>query len=82
VAVDTRQIIALFVFFFGLALCMWRAPKADRWHVVLRLIAVTLWCGLLVFEPRTRTVGYGFVVTTFVIAALSEPLQGRFSFRR
>ena len=61
-AADARQIATLFVFFVGVALCMWRWPQADRWHVVLSVIAATLWGGLLLFEPRTRTPGFGFIV--------------------
>ena len=70
-AADTTQLITLFVFFFGVALCMWRLPQADRWHVILCGIAATLWGGLLLFEPRTRTPGYGFIVINFLIIAIS-----------
>ena len=81
-AVDIHQIVILFIFFFGVALCMWRAPRADRWHVLLCVIAATLWSGLLVFEPRTRTLGCGVVVATFLIIGLSKPIQARFLTRR
>ena len=70
-AADTNHVATWFVFFFGVALCMWRLPHADRWHVVLCGIAAVLWCGLLLFEPRTRTPGYGFIVINFLIIALS-----------
>ena len=76
-ATDTRQVITLFVFFLGVGLCLWRVPQADRWHFVLCAIAAALWCGLLLFEPRTRTPGYGFTVVTFLTCALAQPLQRR-----
>ena len=75
---DTSQIVTLFAFFFGVALCVWRWPQADRWHVVLCIIAATLWCGLLLFEPRTRTPGFGFIVTYVLMVGLSRPFRARF----
>jgi len=80
-AADTHQIVTLVVFFFGVALSMWRWPQADRWHVVLCVIAAALWCGLLLFEPRTRTAGFGFTVFFFIIG-LSRSFQRRFGLRR
>jgi hypothetical protein len=77
VASDTHQIVTLFVFFFGVALCFWRVPQADRWHVVLCVIAAALWCGLLLFEPRTRTPPFGFVVVTFLVIGMSQPFRRR-----
>ena len=79
---DTHQIIALVIFFLGVALCMWRAPQADRWHVVLCVIATAVWSGLLVFEPRTRTPIFGFIVISFLIVGFSKSFQRRFSLRR
>jgi drug/metabolite transporter (DMT)-like permease len=76
-APDTHQLVTLFVFFFGVALCFWRVPQADRWHVVLCVVAAAFWCGLLLFEPRTRTAGYGFVVITFLVCGLSQSFQRR-----
>ncbi len=35
-SLSARQIVALFVFFFGVALCMWRAPLGDRRHLIVR----------------------------------------------
>lgn len=81
-AADTRQIATLFIFFFGTALVMWRALHGDRWHVVPCVIAAVLWGGLLLFEPRTRTPGYGFSVVTLLIFGLSKTFQRRFSLRR
>ena len=81
-AADFHQIATLFVFFFGVALCMWRWPQGDRWHVVLCVIAAELWCGLLVFEPRTRTPGFGFIVINFLIIGVSRPFQRHFDLRR
>ena len=78
---DTHQIVTLFVFFFGVALSMWRWPQADRWHVVLCVIAAALWCGLLLFEPRTRTPGFGFTIF-FLSIGLSRPFQRRIDLRR
>ena len=72
---DTHQIVTLFVFFFGVALCFWRVPQADRWHVVLCVVAAALWCSLLLFEPRTRTSGFGFTAVAFLVCALSQPFQ-------
>ena len=68
---DANQVVTLFVFFFGIGLCLWRLPQGDRWHVVLCGIAAALWGSLLLFEPRTRTAGYGFIVINFLIIALS-----------
>jgi len=33
-------------------------------------------------EPRTRTLGYGLVVATFLIIGLSQPGRRRFLLRR
>ena len=81
-AADTHQIVSLFVFFFGVALSVWRWPQADRWHVVLCVIAAALWCGLLLFEPRTRTLGFGFIVLNFLMIGLSRPFQRRSDLQR
>jgi hypothetical protein len=80
-AADIHNIVTLFVFFLGVALAMWRWPQADRWHVVLCLIAAALWCGLPLFEPRTRSAGFGFIVIYFLIVALSKPFRRRVDLR-
>ena len=76
-ATDLQQIVALFVFFAGVVLCMWRWPQGDRRHVVLCVMAAALWCAVLVIEPRTRTVGYGLIVVNFLIVGFSRPLRRR-----
>lgn len=76
-ASDARQIVTLFVFFFGIALVMWRAPQRDRSHLALRTVAAALWCGLLLFEPRTRTPAYGFAVVSFLVFGLGQPFRRR-----
>lgn len=73
---DTRQVFTLFVFFLGVTLCMWRAPQGYRRHVVLCLVAATLWFGLVVLEPRTRTPSAGFAVTSFLAIGLFKALRG------
>lgn len=70
-----RQVFRLIVFFLGVTLCMWRAPQGDRRHVVC-LVAATLWFGLVVFEPRTRTPSFGFTVTSFLAIGLFKALRG------
>jgi hypothetical protein len=77
-ATDIRQIVTLFVFFAGVALCVWRWPQADRGHVVLCIIAAALWSSLPTFEPSTRTPGFGFIVLYFLLIALSRPFRRRF----
>ena len=81
-APDTHQIVTLFVFFFGVALCMWRLPHPDRWHVVLCVIAAALWGGILLFEPRTRTSGFGLIVGSFLVIGLSQAFRHRADLRR
>lgn len=76
-AADIQQIITLFVFFLAVTLCMWRWPQGDRWHVRLCVVAAVLWCGLLVFEPRTRTWMYGLIVINFLLIGLSRPYRLR-----
>ena len=76
-ATDTSQVVTLFVFFFGVGLCMWRAPQGDRTHIKLCSIALILWCALLLFEPRTRTPGYGFIVMMLLLTELSRVFQRR-----
>ena len=68
---DANQVATLFVFFFGVGLSMWRLPQADRWHRILCGIAAAVWFGLLLFEPRARTPGYGFVIMTLLVISLS-----------
>ena len=76
-APDLHQIITLCVFFLGVALCFWRFPQADRWHVSLCFIAAGLWGGLLFFEPRTRTVMFGVCTVMWLATALSQPFRRR-----
>lgn len=74
---DTPSITTLFVFFFGVALCFWRVAQADRWHVVLCLVATGLWCGLLLFDPATRKPMFGVATSTFLIIGLAQYFQRR-----
>jgi drug/metabolite transporter (DMT)-like permease len=74
---DVRQVVTLFLFFLGIALCMWRTPRGDRWHVALCLSAAVIWSGVALFEPRTRTLGFGVVVGSFLALGLFKALQGR-----
>ena len=74
---DTRDIVTLFVFFFGLALCFWRAPQADRWHVILCFIAAGLWSSLLLLNPSTRNPMYGVAVSVFLISGLTQYFRRR-----
>jgi hypothetical protein len=69
---EAPNAITLVVFFLGVALCMWRLPRADRSHVVLCSIAGLLWCKLPLFDPSTRSLGYPFVVATFLGIGLSQ----------
>jgi hypothetical protein len=48
-------------------ICAQRVPQADRKHVILCLMAGVLWAILPIFDPSTRTLGYGFVVVLFLI---------------
>jgi hypothetical protein len=61
--------ITLSLFLLGVALCLWRAPHGDRLHVILCLFAATLWCGLLLFDPATRSPMFGFATSTCFWAA-------------
>jgi hypothetical protein len=61
--------ITLSVFLFGVALCLWRAPRGGRLHLILCVFAATLWCGLLLFDPATRNPMYGFTTSTVLWAA-------------
>ena len=81
-ATDTRQVVTLFMFFVAVALCMWRWPQADRWHVVLCVVVAALWCGVLWFEPRTRTTGFGFIVVALLTIGLRRPFQRRLNMQR
>ena len=80
-ATDTQQVVTLFLFFLGVALCFWRWPQADRWHVVLCIVAAGLWAGCLLLEPRTRTLGFLMIVSNFLIIALARPFQRRLDLR-
>ena len=74
-AADTQQIITLFVFFLGVVLCFWRFPQGDRLHIGSCFVAAGLWCGVLFFEPRARTVMFGVTTVTWLITALSRPFR-------
>jgi len=74
---EIQPVFTLFVFFLGVALCFVRWPQADRRHVVLCFIAAGLWVSCLLMEPRTRTLGFGFIVVSFLIIGLSRPYQQR-----
>jgi hypothetical protein len=76
------SIIPLVLFFVGVALCFWRTPQADRWHVMLCVVAGVLWCVLPIFEPTMRRSGYALVVLTFLILGLSQPLRRRYPLGR
>ena len=71
------SVIPLLLFFVGLALCFWRIPQADRWHVILCMIAGVRWFTLPIFEPTMRRSGYPLVVTSFLIFGLSQRLRRR-----
>jgi uncharacterized membrane protein YjjB (DUF3815 family) len=71
------NIVTLFVFFFGLALCFWRAPNADRWHVSLCLIAAGLWISLVFLDPTTRNPMFAVATSTFLIIALAKYFRRR-----
>jgi hypothetical protein len=60
--------ITFSLFLLGMALCLWRAPQGGWLHVILRSVAATLWCGLLLFDPATRTPMFGFAVSMFLWA--------------
>lgn len=81
-ATDTQQVVTLFVFFLGVALCFVRWPQADRWHIVLCCIAAGLWTSCLLLEPRTRTLGFGIIVVSFLVIGLSRPFKRRFELQR
>ena len=74
---ETPHVSTLVVFFLGVALCLWRAPQADRRHVILCLIAAGLWCVLLIVDPGTRKPGFGFTTATFLFIGLSQPFRRR-----
>ncbi|MEP7304115.1 MAG: hypothetical protein ABJA98_01230 [Acidobacteriota bacterium] len=67
----------LILFLVGVAVCVWRIPQADRWHVILCIIAGVLWCSLPVFEPSMRSSGYVLVVVAFLVIGLTQPLRRR-----
>ena len=71
------QLAPLFLFFLGMALCLWRLPQSDRLHPILCGVAAALWCAVLLIEPRARTPIYGFTVLMFLRGALSRPFQRR-----
>jgi len=68
-------VFTLVLFFAGMALCMWRAPRGDRRHLVLTGTAGVLWCMLPFFDASMRTPGYGFIVGILTIIAMSQPLR-------
>ena len=79
------QLTVLFVFFLGVALCFWRAPQADRWHVVLCFIAAAIWGSLLWLVPSLRTWPFIFsALIFFLIGVLQQfirPLQSSLASR-
>jgi hypothetical protein len=74
---NSPSIAPLILFFVGLALCFWRTPQGDRWHVILCIAAGILWCTLPIFEPSMRRSGYGMTVALFLIIGLTQPLRRR-----
>ena len=64
--IETSSIIALFAFFLGMGLCLWRFNEADRWHAALCGIAAILWAGMFLFEPAIRKAGF-FLGTAFIL---------------
>lgn len=52
-------------------------PQADRWHVVLCLVAAALWSSLLLLVPGTRTLSFGFATVTFLAIGLSQAFNLR-----
>jgi hypothetical protein len=74
---NSANIAPLLLFFLGVALCFWRTPQADRWHVMLCVVAAVLWCSLPVFEPSMRRTGYWLVSASFLILSLTQPLRRR-----
>jgi hypothetical protein len=44
--------------------------------VVLCVVAAALWFGLLIFEPRTRTLSFGFAVSSFLAIGLFKAFRG------
>lgn len=70
----------LVVFFLGVALCFLRAPRADRWHVVLCFVAAALWGTLLLFVPSSRTAMFGVATVSFLMMGLSQVFQRRAGF--
>jgi hypothetical protein len=71
------NVTTLAVFFVGLGLCLWRAPHADRWHVVLCAVAALIWGTLPIFDPSTRTPGFGYTTMTLLVLALSASARRR-----
>ena len=74
---NPHNVTTLIAFFVGVVLCFWRVPQADRKHVILCFVAATLWAILPLFDPSTRTLGYGLVVVLFLIISLSQPHRRR-----
>ena len=68
-------IVPLLLFFVALAICFWRAPQADRLHVMLCLVAGCIWAALPVFEPSMRRSGYALIVAMFLVTGLMQPLR-------
>jgi hypothetical protein len=79
---DVRQIITLLMFFGGVALCFIRWPRGDRLHVVFCAMAVALWFGCWVLEPKTR--GWVFVGTAgyMLFISLYRPHRRRAGLER
>ena len=74
---NSPRIVPLILFFVALAVCFWRAHKADRQHLTLCAIAAVIWCSLPLFEPSMRRSGYALVVATFLVTGLTQPLRRR-----
>ena len=74
---DARQIITLFMYFGGVLLCFIRWPRGDRLHLVLCAMAVALWLGCLMLEPKAR--GWVFVATAayMLFISTSKPYRRR-----
>ena len=65
--------VPLILFFVALAICFWRIPQADRLHVMLCLVAGSIWAALPVFEPSMRRSGYALVAFALTFGASDEP---------
>ena len=62
--------MVLSMFFAGVVLCFLRAPKGDRWHAAFCAVAVALWLGVLMIEPRARTAMFAVITGGFLMSSL------------